>query len=43
VTLLKYDRSGSIPPTKVDQQFHRYGMVGHSPTIADVIRRIELA
>jgi len=33
---------GSPPETVVGQHFHRYGIVGHSRAIAEVIRRIEL-
>jgi transcriptional regulator with GAF, ATPase, and Fis domain len=35
-------RGGSPSPTIVDQHVHRYGIVGRSRAIADVIRRIEL-
>jgi len=32
----------SLPPTMVGKHFHRYGIVGESQVIADVIQRIEL-
>ena len=38
--LVRNGRSGSLPPTMVGR--HRYGIVGHSRAIGDVIRRIEL-
>jgi len=42
VKLVRNGRSGSLPPTMVGQYFHRYGIVGRSRAVADVIRRIEL-
>jgi len=34
--------TGSLSPTTVGPHFHRYGIVGQSRAVADVIRRIEL-
>jgi transcriptional regulator with GAF, ATPase, and Fis domain len=42
VKLVRNGPDGSLPPTMVGQHFQRYGIVGHSRAIADVIRRIEL-
>jgi transcriptional regulator with GAF, ATPase, and Fis domain len=42
VKLVTNGRSGSLTPTMVGPQSHRYGIVGRSRAIADVIRRIEL-
>jgi transcriptional regulator with GAF, ATPase, and Fis domain len=39
---VRSSRNGSLPPAVVGQHFQRYGVVGHSPAIADVIHRIEL-
>ncbi len=33
---------GSLPPTMVGHHYHRYGIVGRSRAVADVIHRIEL-
>ena len=40
--LARNNSGGPLPPTMVGQHFHRYGIVGDSRAIADVIRRIEL-
>jgi transcriptional regulator with GAF, ATPase, and Fis domain len=40
--LLRKGRTESFPPTPVGRHFQRYGIVGESRAIADVIRRIEL-
>ena len=40
--LVRNGRSGSVSPTMVGQHFHRYGIVGDSRAVADMIRRIEL-
>lgn len=42
MNLVRNGRSASLTPRLVGQHFHRYGIVGHSLAIADVIRRIEL-
>jgi len=42
VKLARNGWSGSLPPTTVGPHFHRYGIVGHSRAVADVIRLIEL-
>jgi transcriptional regulator with GAF, ATPase, and Fis domain len=42
VKLVRNGRSGPLPATTVGQYFHRYGIVGRSSAIADVIDRIEL-
>jgi transcriptional regulator with GAF, ATPase, and Fis domain len=42
MNLQRSSRGGSLPSTVVGQYFHPYGMVGRSPAIADVTRRIEL-
>jgi transcriptional regulator with GAF, ATPase, and Fis domain len=42
VELVRIGRSESLPPTIVGRHFHRYGIVGQSGAVADVIRRIEL-
>jgi transcriptional regulator with GAF, ATPase, and Fis domain len=42
VTLVRSSVSGSPPPTMVGRHVHRYGIVGQSRAIDDVIRRIEL-
>jgi transcriptional regulator with GAF, ATPase, and Fis domain len=42
VKLVRIGRGESLPPTIVGQHFHRYGIVGQSRAVADVIRRIEL-
>ena len=40
--LVTHGRRESLPPTMVGQHIHRYGIVGHSRAVAEVIRRIEL-
>jgi transcriptional regulator with GAF, ATPase, and Fis domain len=40
--LLRNGRRESSPPMQVGRHFQRYGIVGESPAIADVVRRIEL-
>jgi transcriptional regulator with GAF, ATPase, and Fis domain len=42
VTLVRNAVGPLLPPAMVGQHFHRYGIVGRSRAIADVIRRIEL-
>jgi transcriptional regulator with GAF, ATPase, and Fis domain len=42
VKLVRNGRGGSLPPTMGGQYFNRYGIVGHSRVLADVIHRIEL-
>ena len=42
MNLLRDSRGGSLPTAPVGQSFHRYGMVGRSRAIAEVIRLIEL-
>ena len=42
MTLVRNSVAESLPPTMVRPHVHRYGIVGQSPTIDDVIRRIEL-
>ncbi len=42
MNLVTNGHGGSLTPTMVGQHFHRYGIVGRSRAIADVIRRIEL-
>ena len=42
MNLVRNVRSAPLVPTMVGQHSHRYGIVGHSRAIADVIRRIEL-
>jgi transcriptional regulator with GAF, ATPase, and Fis domain len=42
VNLARNGRSGSPTPSLVGQDFHRYGIVGRSRAIADVMRRVEL-
>ena len=42
---MKFRRNGrgeSLPPSVVGQHFHRYGIVGHSRAVDEVVRRIEL-
>ena len=40
--LARVDRGGSLPPTIVGQHFHRYGIVGDSHAVAEIIHRLEL-
>jgi len=40
--LVRPDRSASLLPPLVDDPFDRYGIVGRSRAVADMIRRIEL-
>ena len=40
--LVTHHSGGSLSPTMVGQHVHRYGIVGHSRAVADVIHRIEL-
>jgi transcriptional regulator with GAF, ATPase, and Fis domain len=42
VKLARNNRGGPPSPTIVGRHFHRYGIVGDSPAIAEVIRLIEL-
>jgi transcriptional regulator with GAF, ATPase, and Fis domain len=42
VKLVSNGTSGSLVPTMVDQHIHRYGIVGRSRAVTDVIRRIDL-
>jgi transcriptional regulator with GAF, ATPase, and Fis domain len=42
VKLLRNSRGGSLPSTIGGRYFHRYGIVGDSRALADVIKRIEL-
>jgi transcriptional regulator with GAF, ATPase, and Fis domain len=42
VKLARNGGTGSLSPTTVGPHFHRYGIVGQSRAVADVIRRIEL-
>ncbi len=42
MTLVPNGRPESIPLTTVGQYLQRYGIVGHSRAVAEVIRRIEL-
>jgi transcriptional regulator with GAF, ATPase, and Fis domain len=42
VKLVRNGRGESLPSTSVGEHFHRYGIVGRSRAIADVIERIEL-
>jgi transcriptional regulator with GAF, ATPase, and Fis domain len=42
VELVRDARSVSLPPTVVSPHLHRYGIVGHSRALVDVIHRIEL-
>ena len=40
--LVRNGTSGSLVPTMVGQHIHRYGIVGRSRAVTDVIRRIDL-
>jgi transcriptional regulator with GAF, ATPase, and Fis domain len=42
VELVRNSRSVSFPPTTVSPHFFRYGIVGHSRAVAEVIHRIDL-
>ncbi len=42
MTRIENARSGSLCTTRAAQHSHRYGIVGHSRAVADVIHRIEL-
>jgi len=42
VKLARDGWGGSLPGAMIGQHFHRYGIVGHSRAVADVIRLIEL-
>jgi two-component system NtrC family response regulator len=42
VKLARVGGGGSLPPTIVGQHFHRYGIVGDSRAVAEVIHRLEL-
>jgi len=42
VRLVENGRGRPLTPARVGQHLHRWGIVGDSPAIADVIRRIEL-
>jgi transcriptional regulator with GAF, ATPase, and Fis domain len=42
VKLARVGGGGSLPPTIVGQHFHRYGIVGDSRAVAEVIERLEL-
>jgi transcriptional regulator with GAF, ATPase, and Fis domain len=42
VKVMRNGRGGSLPSTMGGQYFNRYGIVGHSRVLADVIHRIEM-
>jgi transcriptional regulator with GAF, ATPase, and Fis domain len=42
VNIVRNGRNESLPPTMVGPHFYRYGLVGQSRAIGEVIRRIEL-